>query len=134
MAYDGQAPAQMTMENGDAVYEEFAASKVKTFVLTIAQLVEKGIEVKLSPGGTTLTSPEGRVVKAKRKGSLLFLPTELIAMEPFKQDEEERLPEHGERVGLEADVREAGEGGAFLFREASDQSTYFSGPCATAAD
>lgn len=78
------------------------------FVLSAAQQVDKGIEVKFSPSGTTLTSPAGKVVKAKRKGSLLSY-AELIApvqdegafrraMEPFEQNEEGRGPVEGEEV------------------------------------
>lgn len=117
----------MTLESREIVYAEFAASNVKRFVLSVALLVDKGIGVTFSANGMTLTNPDGQLVRTKRQGSLLFLPKELAApleenetfrraMEPFGQDEEERIPEHGVRVRPEdllraPDVREAGGGG-----------------------
>lgn len=46
MEYDGQAPAPMTLENGDAVHPDFAAPSVMRFVLSLAKLVDRGIEVR----------------------------------------------------------------------------------------
>lgn len=106
----------MTLENGETVYAEFAASSVKRFVLLAAQMVGKGIEVASSPSGTSLTHPDGRVISARRNCSLFFLPAELVAsleedetfrraMELFGPDEEERIPERGDRVRPEGLLR-----------------------------
>lgn len=40
---------------------------MKRFVSSVAQVMDKGIEVKFSPIGTTLTNPDGRVMSAKQK-------------------------------------------------------------------
>lgn len=61
-------------------------------------------------------SPTGTVAKARRHGSLFFRPAEFIApvvdegafrraMEPFDQDEEDRVPVEGEEVRPEEVLR-----------------------------
>lgn len=52
--YDGQAPAKMTLENGDTAHAEFAASNLKRLALSMAQLADQGIEVKVAPSATSL--------------------------------------------------------------------------------
>lgn len=130
-AYDGQAPTQMTLESGGTVFAEFSASNVKRFVLSMAQLEYKCIEAKFSPSGKTLTSPAGRVVKAKRR--IAIIPTGGVdragrgrrsnstRAEPFDQDEESRVPEQGEEVCPEEllrapDVCEAQDEGSSTMR------------------
>lgn len=95
MECDGEAPAQMTLENGDILHAEVRALNVTRFVLLVAQLVDKGAEVRFSPSGIARTSPMGKVVKAKRLGSLFLVPMELAA--PVENDEK-RAPVDGGEV------------------------------------
>lgn len=73
MEHDGQAQARMTTEHGDTAHADFAASSVKRFVLSVAQVADNGIEAKPPTSGSTLTSPAGKAVSAKKTRSL-FLP------------------------------------------------------------
>lgn len=99
MECDGQALAQMTLENGDTMHAECAASNLKRLDLSVAQLVGKGTEVKFSPSGAILTSRAGKGGQGEEDGVTVLLAGRVgcaaeheealrRAMAPFAQDEE----------------------------------------------